>query len=82
MEDRTRAYWIVVHEQIDGSIRIVYKGQAVRFRKITTRPLKKKATVVPVERTTPHRPSANHPWRDFKFGRQRYKKRKAIPNAG
>ena len=80
IEDRTGASRIMVHEQIDGSIKIVYKGQGLRFREITTRPLKKKALVVRVEETTPHPPSPDHPWRDFKFGRHRYEKRKAMPN--
>jgi len=80
IEDRTGASRIMVHDQIDGSIKIVYKGQGLRFREITTRPLKKKALVVRVEKTTPHPPSPDHPWRDFKFGRHRYEKRKTMPN--
>jgi hypothetical protein len=81
IEDGTRASRVMVHEQIDGSIKIVYKGQALRFREITTRPLKEEDPLVRVERTRPHPPSPNHPWRDFKFGIHRYEKRKAILNA-
>jgi len=82
IEDRTPASRIMVHEQMDGSIKIVYKGQALRFREITTRPLKEKTPRVQTERTTPYSPSPNHPWRDFKFGIHRYEKRKAILNGG
>jgi hypothetical protein len=82
IEDRTPASRVMVHEQIDGSIKIMYKGQALRFREIPARPLKEEAPVVRGDRVRPHTPSPNHPWRDFKFGSHRYEKRKAILNAG
>ncbi len=36
IEDRTPASRVMVHEQIDGSIKIFYRGQALRFGEITT----------------------------------------------
>jgi transposase-like protein len=82
IEDRTCASRIMVQEHIDGSIKMVYKGQALRFREIMARPLKEEPSFVPAERVKPQKPSPHHPWRDFKFGSHRYEKGKAILNDG
>lgn len=76
IEDRTRASRVMVHEQIDGSIKILYQGEALRFHEITMRPLKQETLPVRVQRRRPHPPSPDHPWRNFKFGIHRYERRK------
>jgi len=80
IEDRTHASRVMVHEQIDGSIKIFYRGQALRFREITTRPLRPVKAPVRVGRTGPHPPPPDHPWRNFKFGSRTYERRKALLN--
>jgi len=80
IEDRTHASRVMIHEQIDGSIRIFYRGQALRFREITTRPLRQVKAPVRVARPEPLPPPPDHPWRGFKFGSRRYERRKAISN--
>jgi hypothetical protein len=74
IEDRTSASRVMVHEQIDGSIKILYQGQALRFREITTRPVKQQTPPLRVRRRKGHPPSADHPWRNFKFGIHRYER--------
>ncbi len=81
IEDKTRAARVMVHEQIDGSIKIFYQGQALRFGQITTRRAKQESPPVRVKTRTPHLPSPNHPWRNFKFGAHKYERREAIPAA-
>ena len=76
IEDRTCASRVMVHEQIDGSIKILDQGQALRFHEITTRPVKQETFPLRVRRRRGHRPSADHPWRNFKFGIHRYERRK------
>jgi hypothetical protein len=78
IEDRTHASRVMVHEQIDGSIKIFYRGQALRFHEITTRPLRPVKAPVRVGRTEPHPPPLDHPWRNFKFGSRRYERCKSL----
>jgi len=80
IEDRTHASRVMVHEQIDGSIKILYRGQALRFGEITKRPRRQGKAPVRVGRTEPHPPPPDHPWRDFKFGSRTYERRKALSN--
>jgi len=79
IEERTRAGRIMVHEQIDGSIKLFYQGKALRFREITARPLRKENPPVQRRRTPAHPPSPDHPWRGFKFGIHRYERGKPTP---
>ncbi len=78
IEDRTHASKVLVHEQIDGSIKMFYRGQALRFREITRRPLRELKGPVRVGKTEPHPPPLDHPWRNFKFGSRRYERRKSL----
>ena len=80
IEDRTHATRVRVHEQMDGSIKMFSRGQALRFREITSRPLRELKSPVRVGRTEPHPPPPDHPWRDFKFGSRTYERRKAFLN--
>jgi hypothetical protein len=76
IEERTRASRVMVHEQIDGSIKILYQGQGLRFHEITARPVKQETLPLRVRRRRGHPPSADHPWRNFTFGIARYERRK------
>ncbi len=79
IEERTGASWVMVHEQIKGSMKMLYQGRALRFHEITTRPPKQEPLPVRVRTRKAHPPSADHPWRrSFKFGIHRYPSRGAI----
>jgi hypothetical protein len=74
IEDRTRASKVMVHEHIDGSLKMMYRDRLLRFKEITTRPVKKeKPPVIKARRWRPPVP-ADHPWRRFKFGSHRYER--------
>jgi transposase len=75
IEDRTRASKVMVHEYINGSLRMTYRDQPLRFKEIATRPVKQEKGPVKERIRRPPIPSANHPWRKgFKFGRHRYQR--------
>ncbi|HMK52761.1 MAG TPA: ISNCY family transposase [Thermodesulfobacteriota bacterium] len=80
IEDKVRGTRVIVQERLDGSLVIVYKGQRLRFREITARPLKaQKEQPVVIRIRKPPVPSLDHPWRrSFKFGIHRYERRKPI----
>jgi hypothetical protein len=79
IEDRTRASKIVVHEYINGSLRMTYRDQPLRFKEIATRPIKRQEEASARERIRkPPLPSPNHPWRRFKFGSRRYERVQSI----
>jgi hypothetical protein len=74
IEDRTRASKIIVHEYLNGSLRMTYRDQSLRFKEITTRPVSKQQETQVKERTKRrYKPSAEHPWKDFRFGRLRHR---------
>lgn len=78
VEDRIRASKIVVHEYINGSLKMTYRDRPLRFKEIISRPLRiEQKTPTKEPRKKPPVPTANHPWRRFKFGRHRYER--AIP---
>jgi hypothetical protein len=76
IEDRTRASKVMVHEQINGSLKMTYQDRPLRFKEITTRPVKQERAPLGERIRKPSIPSANHPWRGFKFGRHRYERAK------
>jgi hypothetical protein len=74
IEEKTRAPKVMVHEHLDGSMKIIYRDRALRFNEITTRPIKKeKPHVIKIAQRRPPLP-ADHPWKRFKFGRHRYER--------
>ena len=76
IEHRTRASKVMVHEYINGSLRMTYRDQSLRFKEITTRPVKKEHEAPVKERTKRrYKPSSEHPWKGFRFGRLRYRAR-------
>ena len=76
IKDRTRASKIIVQEHLNGSLRMTYQDRPLRFKEITTRPVKQERAPLGERRRKPSIPSANHPWRGFKFGRHRYERAK------
>ncbi len=79
IEDKTRASKVMVHEHIDGSLKMTYRDQVLRFKEITTRPVKQEKAPVREPRRKPPIPSADHPWRrGFKFGRHKHERGKPI----
>jgi transposase-like protein len=79
IEDTVRAAKVVVQERIDGSMRMIYRDQSLRFKEIIERPVREEKALVMMRRRKPVRPSPNHPWRkSFKFGSHRYERRKAM----
>jgi transposase len=79
IEDRTRASKVMVHEYMNGSLRMTYRDQPLRFKEIATRPLKQEKGPLKEQIRRPPLPAANHPWRKgFKFGRHRYERGKPI----
>lgn len=77
IEERTKASKLVVHEYINGSMRMIVGDRSLRFKEITSRPVKEQEKR-PVRKTTKKRyiPTADHPWRGFTFGRQSYQRAK------
>lgn len=74
IKDKIRATKVMIHEHLDGSMKITHRDRALRFNETTTGPVKKeKPPVVKATRKSPPVP-ADHPWRRFKFGRHRYER--------
>jgi hypothetical protein len=77
IEEATKASKVIVQDRMDGSMRITYQGQALRFREITERPMKENKQPVVTKRRKTYIPPADHPWRRFKiknhpYNRERY----------
>ena len=80
VEEKVRGAKVIVEDRLDGSLVMTYKGQRLRFREITTRPVKeqKKQRVI-VRIRKPYTPPSDHPWRrGFKFGIHKYERGKPI----
>jgi len=76
VEDNIRAKKVIVEKRIDGSIVITYKSNPVKFKEIETRPKKAIFTSCACASRTQtgrktYTPSPDHPWRKFKYGRQK-----------
>jgi hypothetical protein len=79
IEDKIRVSKVMVHEHIDGSLKMTYRDQVLRFKEITTRPQKQEQAPMGNPRRKPPIPSADHPWRrGFKFGSHRLERDKTI----
>jgi hypothetical protein len=78
VEDSIRASHVMVHEGLDSSIRLKYKGRLLKIREIASRP--------PAERNEPLRltpkeryvPPKGHYYRNFTFGRGKSISRLAV----
>ena len=80
IEDNLRGKKVMVQEGLDGSLVMTYRGQRVRFREITTRPVKpQKELPVIVRIRRPSTPAPDHPWRrSFKSRIHRYDPRRPM----
>ena len=78
VEDRTNASKVTIQDQIDGSMRMMYRDQSLRFKEIIERPVREEKAPVMMRRRKPVRPSPNHPWRNFKFGTHKHERGKPI----
>jgi transposase len=67
IEEATRASKVIVQDRMDGSMRITYQGQALRFREIAERPIRENKQLVLRRRRRTYIPPADHPWRRFKI---------------
>jgi transposase len=67
IEDATKASKVIVQDRMDGSMRVTYQGQALRFREITERPIKENKQLIVTRRRKIYIPPADHPWRRFKI---------------
>lgn len=63
IEDKVQTKRIIVEDRIDGSMRIRYKGKAVRFHQIAQRPPQEQKEHPFVARGKGHRLPVDHPWR-------------------
>jgi len=77
IEDKVRGVKVMVQDRLDGSLVMTYKGERLRFREITTRPVKEQPVSVRIRK--PYTPPSDHPWRrGFKFGIHKYERGKPI----
>jgi transposase-like protein len=67
IQDATKASKVIVQDRMDGSMRVTYQGQALRFREITERPIRENNHPVATKRRKTYIPPADHPWRRFKI---------------
>ncbi|MFH1287489.1 MAG: ISNCY family transposase [bacterium] len=68
VEERTRAKEVTVEERINGSLFIMYKGRALRYRKIEKRPERiKEAIKQSGKMHTFYILPKDHPWRNFRL---------------
>jgi len=54
---------VMVHELLDGSLRILYRGRELPWEELPDRPAKAAKTATPVSPRQPTVPAADHPWR-------------------
>jgi hypothetical protein len=80
IEETIKASKVMVQERVDGSTIMTHKGGSLRFKEITTRPVKQPKELPVIVRTRkPPTPPLDHPWRrSFKFGIHRYERGKPL----
>lgn len=54
---------VVVLEQLDGTIRLLYRGRELTWKELEQRPSRPAAEPPPGPTSTPPKPAADHPWR-------------------
>lgn len=78
IEEGTKGKRVQVEQRINGTMRISYQGEFLKYREITQRPARKHRTVRTAQKNSPAIPSPEHPWRetnDRMFERQKLRKR-------
>jgi len=76
VEDTIKASKVMVQDRIDGSMIMIHKGRALRFKEITERPPREKKDPVVARRRKPYIPPTDHPWRRFKIRKHLYDREK------
>jgi hypothetical protein len=69
VEDSIRASKVMVHEGLDGSIRLKYKGRILKIREIASRPPAEREEPVRLAPKERYVPPQGHPYRNFTFGK-------------
>ena len=72
IEQATRAKKVTVEERLDGTLHITYKGQDLRYREITKKPIKG-APEAPLllQEKKQWTPPADHPWKKIFLSKRR-----------
>jgi transposase len=78
IEEATKASKVIVQDRMDGSMRVTYQGQALRFREITERPIKENKQPIVTRRRKTYIPPADHPWRRFKIKNHYYHRKRFL----
>jgi hypothetical protein len=73
-----KASKVMVQDRIDGSMIMIHKGRALRFKEITERPLREKKEPVVARRRKSYIPPSDHPWRRFKIKKHPYVREKLL----
>ena len=78
VEERIRAEKISVEERLDGSVHLIHQGRRLRYSEILSRPLKVQPPSEGKQPPKSSKPSSDHPWRNFQFGKA--EKRAPVPS--
>lgn len=73
IQENIRAEKICIEERLDGSLHLSHRGKSLRYTEILNRPVKVPPPSDKANRPKSSKPAADHPWRDFQFGRKRKK---------
>jgi hypothetical protein len=78
VEEMIKASQVMVQDRIDGSMIMIHKGRALRFKEITERPPRQKKEPVVARRRKPYIPPSDHPWRRFTIKKHPYVREKLL----
>lgn len=70
IEENLRAEKICVQERLDGSLHLTHQGKSLGYKEILARPVKAEESSYKTQNPKSSKPSADHPWRNFEFGRK------------
>ena len=78
IEQATKASKVIVQDRMDGSVRITYQSQPLKFREITERPIKENKQPAIRRKRRTYIPPVDHPWRRFKIKNHSYGKERFL----
>jgi len=78
VEDHIHTSKVIVEDRLDGSVRITCKSRTLKFKELRERPKPLTVPSIAARVRRPPTPPTDHPWRDFKFGKHRYERRRPI----
>jgi transposase-like protein len=64
IKSNIRAKKVTVEERTDGTMRIIYSGQQLRYHEIVARPLRTEKSAEKPKSITAWKPSDSHPWKN------------------